>query len=1147
MDEDELPSLSFPSPWSRNGRGIDTTRGRGRGVRYSALDVKDLDEVPLMSEDGVGGSDEETVWEGGGSHTRWQRRIRSHSTLVSLLFNGGWVVVLKNCVSSLLSVCRRKKQPQSRTISLGHTDNHQRYAHNKICNQKYTMWTFFPKILYEQFKFFLNLYFLAVALTQFIPQLRIGYLYTYWAPLCFVIAVTTLREFYDDLKRYWRDREINSQRYHKLTPKGRVVTTASQIQVSDILIIEKNQRVPADLILLRTTEKSGTCFVRTDQLDGETDWKLRVATCQGLTSNEELFGVNGSVFAEPPQKDIHSFVGKLTTNSDSETKEDPLGVENTLWANTVLASGCAVGVVIYTGGDTRSVMNTTTPRSKIGLVDLEINRLTKILFLATVVFSVAMLALKGFSGLWFVYLIRYVILFSYIIPISLRVNLDMGKVLYSWSIQRDRLIPDTIVRTSTIPEELGRIEYLLTDKTGTLTRNEMVFRKLHLGSGAYSTESMPEVKENVRQVFQEQSEVITPQTGQRPAISQRASINHLFECVKAIALCHNVSPVLDEDESHDLEDGSCDSGSEQEAVVLYEKDRSNQSGSISYQASSPDEIALVRWSESVGLTLVERDLTSMQLQGPNGHRLNYKILQLFPFTSESKRMGIVVKSVDSGEIVFYMKGADTVMASIVQYNDWLDEECGNMAREGLRTLVVGKRVLTEDQYASFETRYKQAKLSVTDRASQVAAVVGGLEENLELLCITGVEDQLQTDVRPTLELLKNAGIKVWMLTGDKLETATSIGRSSKLISKTQTLFTFKQVGSRSEAHTELNNWRKKNDCALIIAGDSLELCLQYYESEFVELACQCPAVICCRCSPTHKAQVVSLLRNHTHKPVCAVGDGGNDVSMIQAANVGVGIVGKEGKQASLAADFSVTQFSHISRLLVWHGRNSYKRSAALSQFVMHRGLIISVMQAVFSSIFYFAAVALYEGVLMVGYSTIYTMFPVFSLALDEDVSADIALMYPELYQELMKGRSLTLKTFLIWVLISIYQGGVIMLVGFLLFESQFIHVVSITFTALVLTELLMVALKIRTWHFLMVLAEVVSVVIYILSLFVLKDYFDSSFLLTFGFVWKTLAVTGASCVPLFIAKFMQRWCAPSSYTKLLKKNTMLRNCCKLTC
>ena len=155
-----------------------------------------------------------------------------------------------------------------------------------------------------------------------------------------------------------------------------------------------------------------------------------------------------------------------------------------------------------------------------------------------------------------------------------------------------------------------------------------------------------------------------------------------------------------------------------------------------------------------------------------------------------------------------------------------------------------------------------------------------------------------------------------------------------------------QVTSRSDAHSELNNFRRKNECALVISGNSVEvctahvshactqvhsqnththtqLCLQHYESEFIELACQCPAVVCCRCSPTHKAQVVKLLQSQTKKPVCSIGDGGNDVSMIQAANVGIGIVGKEGKQASLAADFSITQFSHISRLLVWHGRNRY--------------------------------------------------------------------------------------------------------------------------------------------------------------------------------------------------------------------------------
>lgn len=217
----------------------------------------------------------------------------------------------------------------------------------------------------------------------------------------------------------------------------------------------------------------------------------------------------------------------------------------------------------------------------------------------------------------------------------------------------------------------------------------------------------------------------------------------------------------------------------------------------------------------------------------------------------------------------------------------------------------------------------------------------------------------------------------------------------------------------------------------------------------MELACAAPAVVCCRCTPTQKASVVRLIQEHTGKRAAAIGDGGNDVSMIQAADTGIGIVGKEGKQvefrnkiicdkfliilvcifwhvkASLAADFSIPQFSHIVRLLLVHGRRSYKRSAALAQFVIHRGLIISTMQAVFSSVFYFASVSLYQGFLMVGYATVYTMLPVFSLVLDKDVSSKIAMTYPELYKELAKGRSLTYKTFFLWVLISIYQGNII--------------------------------------------------------------------------------------------------------------------------
>uniref|UniRef100_A0A665US54 Phospholipid-transporting ATPase n=1 Tax=Echeneis naucrates TaxID=173247 RepID=A0A665US54_ECHNA len=999
------------------------------------------------------------------------------------------------CCDCLAHVFRRKKELKARTVWLGCPEKcEEKYPKNGIKNQKYNIFTFVPGVLYQQFKFFLNLYFLVVACSQFVPSLKIGYLYTYWAPLGFVLAVTVVREAVDEVRRFQRDKEMNSQLYSKLT----------------------NQRIPADMIFLRTSEKTGSCFIRTDQLDGETDWKLKVAVSCTQRLPADLFSISAYVYAQRPQLDIHSFEGNFTREDTDPQIHESLSIENTLWASTVVASGTVIGVVIYTGKETRSVLNTSYAKNKVGLLDLELNRLTKALFLAQVVLSVVMVALQGFVGPWFRNLFRFIVLFSYIIPISLRVNLDMGKSAYGWMIMKDENIPGTVVRTSTIPEELGRLVYLLTDKTGTLTQNEMIFKRLHLGTVSYGTDTMDEIQNHIIQ-SQNQNALRGPRQTQlvRKSVSSR-----IHEAVKAIALCHNVTPVY---ESHTAVNGEAESA---------EADQDFSDDNRTYQASSPDEVALVRWTESVGLTLVNRDLTSLQLKTPSGQILSFHILQIFPFTSESKRMGIIVREESTGNITFYMKGADVAMASIVQYNDWLEEECGNMAREGLRTLVVAKKSLSEEQYQDFENRYNQAKLSIHDRALKVAAVLESLEREMELLCLTGVEDQLQTDVRPTLELLRNAGIKIWMLTGDKLETATCIAKSSHLVSRNQDIHVFKSVSNRGEAHLELNAFRRKHDCALVISGDSLEVCLRYYEHEFVELACQCPAVVCCRCSPTQKAQIVTLLQQHTANRTCAIGDGGNDVSMIQAAHCGIGIEGKEGKQASLAADFSITQFKHIGRLLMVHGRNSYKRSAALGQFVMHRGMIISTMQAVFSSIFFFASVPLYQGFLMVGYATIYTMFPVFSLVLDQDVKPDMALLYPELYKDLTKGRSLSFKTFLIWVLISIYQGGILMYGALLLFESEFVHVVAISFTALILTELLMVALTIRTWHWLMVVAEFFSLGCYLASLAFLNEYFDLSFITTWPFLWKVSAITLVSCLPLYIIKYLKRKFSPPSYSKL---------------
>uniref|UniRef100_A0A674IK62 Phospholipid-transporting ATPase n=1 Tax=Terrapene triunguis TaxID=2587831 RepID=A0A674IK62_9SAUR len=1073
---------------------------------FSLYQVEDesshLDEMPLMmSEEGF--ENDESDY-----HTLPRARVSHRKRGLEWFICGGWKFLCASCCDWLINICRRKKELKARTVWLGCPEKcEEKYPRNAIKNQKYNFFTFIPGVLYEQFKFFLNLYFLVVSCSQFVPALKIGYLYTYWAPLGFVLAVTMVREAVDEFRRYQRDKEMNSQLYSKLTIRGKVQVKSSDIQVGDLIIVEKVD------------------------LDGETDWKLKVAvSCtQRLPALGDLFSISAYVYAQKPQLDIHSFEGTFTREDSDPTVHESLSIENTLWASTVVASGTVIGVVIYTGKETRSVMNTSNPKNKVGLLDLELNQLTKALFLALVALSIVMVTLQGFVGPWYRNLFRFLLLFSYIIPISLRVNLDMGKAAYGWMIMKDDNIPGTVVRTSTIPEELGRLVYLLTDKTGTLTQNEMIFKRLHLGTVSYGTDTMDEIQNHIvnsySQMHSQSSGNSTSSTPSRKVQSSAPKVrktvsSRIHEAVKAIALCHNVTPVY---ESHAGVTGETE---------YAEVDQNFSDENRTYQASSPDEVALVQWTESVGLTLVNRDLTSMQLKSPGGQILTYYILQVFPFTSESKRMGIIVRDESTGEITFYMKGADVAMSTIVQYNDWLEEECGNMAREGLRTLVVAKKSLTEEQYQDFENRYNQAKLSIHDRALKVAAVVESLEREMELLCLTGVEDQLQADVRPTLEMLRNAGIKIWMLTGDKLETATCIAKSSHLVSRTQDIHIFRPVISRGEAHLELNAFRRKHDCALVISGDSLEVCLKYYEHEFVELACQCPAVVCCRCSPTQKAHIVKLLQHHTGKRTCAIGDGGNDVSMIQAADCGIGIEGKEGKQASLAADFSITQFKHIGRLLMVHGRNSYKRSAALGQFVMHRGLIISTMQAVFSSVFYFASIPLYQGFLMVGYATIYTMFPVFSLVLDQDVKPEMALLYPELYKDLTKGRSLSFKTFLIWVLISIYQGGILMYGALLLFESEFVHVVAISFTALILTELLMVALTIRTWHWLMVVAEFFSLGCYVASLAFLNEYFDVAFITTVTFLWKVSAITVVSCLPLYILKYLKRKFSPPSYSKL---------------
>ncbi|OAX84957.1 hypothetical protein ACJ72_00659 [Emergomyces africanus] len=1136
----------------------------------------------------------------------------------------------------------------TRRVLVGQTQQ-LRYPPNVVSNAKYTPWSFLPRTLYNEFSFFFNIYFLLVALSQIIPILRIGYMSSYIAPLAFVVSISLGKEALDDIARRRRDAEANSEEYtvisysptlsrnpivrNRLPPSDQdsavpgtqifeITKKSRELKVGDILKLRKDQRLPADVVILKSAlpeasaahttvqntaenttppelvdtnhdsvqsthstvdthsapprdksaddlDGSTDTFIRTDQLDGETDWKLRLPS--PLTQNLPLSELHRiRIIAGEPEKNVHEFVGTIElapptpdsydphinkinaaahppTNppspgshphNPSEPQSAPLTIDNTAWASTVLASNTTtIAAIIFTGAQTRSAMSTSPSRSKVGLLEYEINSLTKILCILTLSLSIILVALQGFEPTndkpWYIAIMIYLILFSTIIPMSLRVNLDMAKSVYGRFIERDAGIPGTVVRTSTIPEDLGRIEYLLSDKTGTLTQNEMELKKIHVGTVSYANEAMDEVASYIRQGFSTTSSTHTPhstlvtpttingaQTGLASTTRTRREIgSRVRDIILALALCHNVTPTMDE------QDG--------EKVTTY-------------QASSPDEIAIVRYTQEVGLQLVHRDRQRIVLKSVTTGNIvvRVRILDIFPFTSDSKRMGIIVRfeqgtildksAVQDEEIWFYQKGADTVMSSIVAANDWLDEETANMAREGLRTLVIGRKRLSQVQYQDFSRSYREASLSLHNRDTRMAKVAQEyLEQNLELLGVTGVEDKLQKDVKPSLELLRNAGVKIWMLTGDKVETARCVAVSAKLVARGQYIHTVTKLTTKGSAQDELNFLRNKTDACLLIDGESLALMLSQFRTPFISIAVLLPAVIACRCSPTQKAEIATLIRKHTKKRICCIGDGGNDVSMIQAADVGIGIVGKEGRQASLAADFSITQFHHLTKLLVWHGRNSYKRSAKLAQFIMHRGLIISACQTMYSIAGHFDPKGLFINWLLVGYATVYTNAPVFSLVLDRDVDEELANLYPELYKELKTGRSLSYRSFFTWVLVSVYQGSIIQgLSQILVKEVTGPKLISVSFTALVLNELVMVAVSITTWHPVMILCIVGTAAVYAASVPFLGDYFDLKYVITLAWVWRVAVVAAVALVPVWAVKLISRTWSPPSYRKV---------------
>ena len=1061
-----------------------------------------------------------------------------------------------NFCSSIFPCFKRVDTTSSRIVYFNNQDLNITNWSNREENHKYNLITFIPIVLFNQFKQFGNFFYLIMSISQFFPDLKVGFLFTYISPLAFVVFVSMAKELYDDINRRIQDKNTNLTQITVLVPSQdrksveTIKKNACDLLVGDIIELKKNSRVPADIVVLKTFTESNDnqAFIRTDQLDGETDWKLRKAP--GITQQmEDIHFFTNDAYAEcePPSKLIYNFEGVISCKTEEGQKKEPLNLENTMWASTVVASLKVIGIVIYTGKETRARMNSSNPKMKIGILDQELNRSNIYLFCIMFILAFILASAKGFSLKFFYNFFKYIVLFCAVIPISLRVNLDVSKTYFSYVINRDIDIPETIARNSTIPEELGRISYVFSDKTGTLTKNEMVFKKIAMETEQFSEENFDDLKSiltdecqshdaplldivNLENKMNDIPNSVTESLIEN-SISENVGIERkrhkkfrrqrnkiIRDTITSMVLCNNVTPIIDEQDS----------------------------SNVTYQASSPDEVALVKFAETLNMRLIHRTDKEIRIKDTADNIEEFEVLANFPFSSDTKRMGIILKNKKHGHIIYYLKGAENVMMKFVknEYVSYIAENAENLATKGLRTLVLTQKIIPQEEFDKWNNEYREALTSMENRQEKISQVVSKLENNMDFLCVTGVEDLLQDEVATTIDNLRNAGMKVWMLTGDKVETATCISISAGIKAKNHKIFTIRNdefnhesiENDKSKLLELFREYQRKIDIEphiFIIDGDTLDLALNNCEEDFFRTSMQAPSVVCCRCSPTQKRIIVKTIKKYTKARTAAVGDGGNDVAMIQEADVGIGIVGKEGLQASLAADYSIKEFKSLSVLLLWWGRIAYKNTSTMANFIIHRGLIISFNQFIFSCVFYFNPVAIYSGFLSFGYSTIFTSLPSISVLLDQDVSKDNILKFPTLYKILLKGRELNLKSFLFWLFKSIFQAAVIMLGSFIIFpDNIYLKIVTVTFTALIYLEILNVYLEINTYHWFMWVAFSLTCVVYLLTIYILKYYLDIYYIFSLNVFWKIPILSFVAWAPFFIVAKIKKRCFPETVEKL---------------
>ena len=971
------------------------------------------------------------------------------------------------------------------------TNQTQGFDSNFVRTNKYTSYNFIPKNLFEQFQRIANVYFLIISLLQIFTDLSPTGKYTTAGPLALILTVTAIKEAVEDYKRYKSDVAVNNtkvevMRLHEDKSPYWETTAWKNIVVGDIVNVTNKSNLPADIIALSTSEPLGMCYIETANLDGETNLKIRqsLPETQELDTIEKLSEFKATLHCELPNNRLYNFDGYFELD---EMDEDQNAVQLPLQPKQILLRGSQLrnttqvfGLVVFTGHETKVMMNSSKSVHKRTDIERKTN-LYIVLIFSLLTFLCLIGAIVG--GSWAdpklddaFYLPAsvggasyaesfgtFLILLNNLVPISLYVTVEFVKrfqanfIDYDLDMYYDVGEKFAEARTSNLNEELGQVEYIFSDKTGTLTCNLMEFRKCTIAGIAYGrgtteigraaaarTGKKIEVSEedNLKVKPDPMFNFVDPNFATNLAGHKTAP--SMVEFLRLLSVCHTVIPETREDNP----------------------------GVIEYQAASPDEAALVAAGKCLGYRFAERTPKTVTIYIKDGDKERpetYEILNVLEFNSTRKRMSVICRN-PQGKIILYCKGADTVIYERLAkkgntYGDVTLKHLETYASEGLRTLCCASVELDEAAWQKWNKEcFEAASISLEDREQKLDDAAELIEKDLVLIGATAIEDKLQEGVPDTIATLADASIKIWVLTGDKQETAINIGFACALLNDDMTLLILNESTKAKTERALQRVWREydalseksREEVGLIVDGATLHFILDAEEQEgeeaglvssspqdgmksplamsFLSLGKRCKAVICCRVSPLQKAQVTSLVKVNEGKITLGIGDGANDCSMIKAAHVGVGISGMEGLQAVQASDYAIAQFKYLKKLLLVHGHWSYRRVGRVIVYSFYKNVLLYMTQFWFAMFNLMSGQTLYEKWTQASYNVIFTSLPVIVLGvLDKDVLQKTLYFFPKLYEVGHRKELFNLNVFASWVSSAIWHSLVAFFIGMFTF------------------------------------------------------------------------------------------------------------------